>query len=177
MSAVSGGRIRDVADRRLRWTQRRTFAQDYELRADDKPIATLVFGNPFGSRATGESGDGCWTFKRLGFISTRVTIRPCGTEQDLAVFRNNTWSGGGTLELPGGLSYRANSNFWQTRYAIETEAGLPLITLSRVGGLLHLSSDVEIHPAALTGAELPWLVMLGWYLTVMQHRDSAVAVS
>jgi len=25
--------------------------------------------------------------------------------------------------------------------------------------------------------ELPWLVILGWYLTVMMHRDSAVAVA
>ena len=177
MSGVSGGRIRDVADRPLRWTQPRTFAQDYELRAGDIPIGTLVFGSAFGSRATGESGDGCWTFKRVGFIAMHVTIRACGSEQDLAVFRNNTWSGGGMLELPDGRTYRANSNFWQTRYAMETEAGLPLITLSRVGGLLHLSSDVEIHLAARSFAELPWLVMLGWYLTVMQHRDGAVAVS
>jgi len=43
--------------------------------------------------------------------------------------------------------------------------------------LLHLSSMVEIQPLAVSLDELPWLVMLGWYLTVMMQMDSAAVVA
>ena len=139
--------VADVADRALRWIQPRTLSQSYELHADETPVATLTFRTTFSSLATGESRDGCWTFKRQGFIATRVSIRRCDSEQDVAVFRNNTWAGGGTLELPNRRTYRASSNFWQTRYEI-TDGDSPLLTFARIGGILHLSSDVAIHEAA-----------------------------
>jgi hypothetical protein len=176
MSGHASAHIRDLAGVPLRWTQPHALTQEFELLAGGVVGATLTFRGMFGSQATGRSRDGCWTFKRLGFIATRVSIRVCETEADLAVFRNSTWSGGGTLELPDGRKCPANCNFWQTRYEIRTESDSPLVTFSRVGGLFHLSSDVEIHPDAVAWPELPWLVMLGWYLTVMQHRDAAVAV-
>ena len=172
----SGRAIRDSAGEALRFTQPHMFSRDYELLCGDDVIATMKFRGLTGSLATGESADGCWTFKRQGFIATRVTIRACGSESDLAIFRNNTWSGGGTLELPDGRTYPANSNFWQTRYEISSDGDAPLVTFSHVGGLLHFSSDVEIHATASRTPELPWLVFLGWYLTVMQHHDSAAAV-
>jgi hypothetical protein len=40
------------------------------------------------------------------------------------------------------------------------------------GGVLHLSSTVEILPEAAALAELPWLVALGWYLAVKMHDDA-----
>jgi hypothetical protein len=172
---ISTSRIRELRATELRWTQPRTFSRAYELRTDEA-VGTLTFPSMFGSLARGESGDGCWTFKRLGFISTHVTIRPCHSNQNIAIFRNNTWSGGGVLEFPDGRRYLANSNFWQTRYSIHTADELPLITFDRVRGITHLSSDVEIHDAARSLPELPWLIMLGWYLTVMQHSDSVAAV-
>ena len=170
-------RIRDVMARPLQWTQPRMFSRYYELRAGDDVIATLEFRNAFGSLATGDSADGCWTFKRVGFIATRVSIRTCHSEEDIAVLGNNTWSSGGTLDLPGGREYPASSNLWQTRYEIRTASHVPLLSFSRVGGILHLSSDVQVHADAAALTELPWLVMLGWYLTVMQHNDAAVVVT
>lgn len=167
-------RMRDVAGGPLRWVQPGTWTSAYELHAGDDKVATLAFRSAFGSLATGESADGSWTFKRIGFLSTRVTVRRSGGDTDLAVFHNNTWSGGGTLELPDGRKYRANINFWATQYELRTESDSPLITFRRVGGLFHLSSAVEVHDAAKALAELPWLVMLGWYLAVMLHRDVTV---
>ena len=148
----------------------------FELHAsgDEEALATLTFLTMFGSLAKGLSDDGCWTFKRAGFIRTYVTVRDWQEQEDLAIFRNNTWAGGGTLELADGTRYVANSNFWQTRYDIRTTDEVPLVTFERIGGLLHLSSDVIVHEQARRVRELPWLVMLGWYLTVMHHGDSAV---
>lgn len=140
-------------------------------------VAILRFRSSFGSFATGESLDGCWTFKRVGFWQTKATVRPCGTDTDIGIFKNNTWSGGGTLELPDGRTLPATTNFWQTKFGFNnTESGETLIEY-KTGGLLHLSATVEIQPNAVSMPELPWMVMLGLYLIVMMQTDATVAGS
>jgi len=101
-----------MIDRELKWVQPSAWKMQYELRTGDELIATLRFRSSFGSFATAESEDGCWTFKRVGFWRTRATIRGCESETNIAMFKNNTWSGGGALELPDGRKVLATTNFW-----------------------------------------------------------------
>lgn len=169
--------IHALVGHELQWLQPHALKMEYELQDLGELTATLRFRSSFGSFATAESADGCWTFKRVGFWQTRATVRVCGAEQDIAVFRNNTWAHGGTLELPDGRRYLANSNFWMTEYGFTTEAGELLVKYRRIGGVLHWSSIVEIQPAAASLKELPWLVAFGWYLTIMMHRDAAAAAA
>jgi uncharacterized membrane protein YccF (DUF307 family) len=42
---------------------------------------------------------------------------------------------------------------------------------------MRLSATVTIEPQAANLPELPWMVMLGWYLMVMMHMESASAVA
>ena len=168
-------KMTELTGQELKWTQPHALKMEYELRAGDMIAATLRFRSSFGSFATAESADGSWTFKRVGFWNTKATVRASGAETDLAVFKNNTWSGGGTLELPDGRKYPANTNFWATQYEFKTESGEPLVTYKKIGGVLHMSSRVEIHASSKEVAEMPWLVSLGWYLMVMLYMDSAAA--
>ncbi len=161
----------------LKWIQPHALKMEYELHTGDGAVATLRFRSSFGSLAMATSADGSWTFKRVGFWQTKVTIRASETETDLAVFKNNTWSGGGTLELPDGRKYSANTNFWATQYEFKTEMGEALISYRKIGGMLHMSSVTEIHPLARDVPEMPWMILLGWYLTVMMHMDSAAATA
>src|SRR6478672_11634093 len=108
-------KIVELLDQQIEWVQPSALKMQYELRANTEPVATLRFRSSFGSFATGESADGCWTFKRVGFWQTRVTVRTCGGDSDIASFKNNTWSGGGTLELADGRVFLATTNLWQTR--------------------------------------------------------------
>ena len=164
--------IAEMIGRELKWVQPSVWKMEYELRADDELIATLRFRSSFGSFATAESADGCWTFKRVGFWQTKATIRGCGSDTEIAIFKNNTWSGGGTLELSDGRLLQATTNFWQTAFEFRSETGETLVRF-KSGGFVHLSATVEIHPDAAGRSELPWIVMLGWYLTVMMYMDSA----
>jgi len=170
-------KLAELVGRELKWIQPHALKMEYELHSGDMVVAALRFRSSFGSFATATSADGSWTFKRVGFWQTRVTIRASGTETDLAVFRNNTWSGGGTLELPDGRKYPANTNFWATRYEFTTETGEALISYRKIGGMLHMSSVAEIHPLAKDIPETPWMTLLGWYLTVMMHMDSAAVAA
>ncbi len=169
--------IIQLSDRTLTWTQPHMMKQEYELLDGDMLVGTLRFRSSFGTLATGECADGSWTFKRVGFWKTRVSIRQSGSENDIASFANSTWSNGGTLEFPDGRRYPADSNFWMTRYAFNTEQEMPLVTFEKIGGILHISSNVIIHESARHLTELPFMVMLGWYLTIMMHNDSATAAA
>jgi hypothetical protein len=73
----------------------------YELRSEEELIAQVHFKSLWGTLATAESADGCWTFKRVGFLQSRATIRACGSDAEIATFKNHTWSGGGTLAARG----------------------------------------------------------------------------
>lgn len=168
--------VRSFAGREdLVWTQPKALTQAFELRAGEDVIATLEFRNSFGSFATGESADGQWTFKRQGFFRTTATVRASGAETDLAVFHNRTWTGGGTIDFPDGHHLLVSSNFWHTKFDIATDAESPLVSFRRMSGAFHWSSGISIHAAAAAVPELPWLVMLGWYVKVLMHRDASAA--
>lgn len=159
--------IRDFVGRELRWTQPSVTKMEYELRTGEEVLSTLRFRRLFGSFATAESADGAWTFKRVGFWQNRTAVRSVGSDLEIGFFRTNAWPNGGTLELPDGRHYPASTNFWMTEYAFQTGDGHPLVVYRKIGGLVHLSSLVELRPTAATLEEAPWIVSLGWYLTVM----------
>jgi hypothetical protein len=166
-------KIADLIERELTWSQPRAFKMEYELRAGEELAATLRFRTMVGTMATGESADGCWTFKRVGFWHPRVTIRARDSEQEIAVFRNNTWQSGGTLELPDGRHLQASTNFWATRFAFTGPGDEPLVEFTT--GMIRPSATVTVRPSAARLTELPWIVMLGWYLVVMMQSDATAA--
>lgn len=169
-------KIVDLIGHPLKWTQVGPHMK-YELRSSDNLVATLNFRNDWGTMAAAENADGAWTFKRVGFWQNRASIRLVGSEQDLAIFANNTWSSGGTLEFTSGASYKASTNFWSTRMEWKTgELDEPLIAF-HIGGFFKQSAEVEIDPAAASLPELPLLILFGWYLIIMLHRDSAAVAA
>jgi hypothetical protein len=167
--------IVDLIGEELSWTQPRFLASEYDLSRGSDVIGTLRFRSGWGSLATAQIAKGCWTFKRLGFLKTRVSVRACESEDDLAVFRNATWKGGGTLELARGAAIQANTNFWHSKYEF-VGAGDEVLVTYRTHKGFKLSGEMQILPAARSLPELPWIVMLGWYLAVMMHRDDSAAV-
>lgn len=170
-------KIASLVGRDLRWVQPHALKMEYALLDGDLPTATLQFRSSFGSFATAESGDGRWTFKRVGFWQTRATVRAEGSEREIASFRNATWRNGGSLELPDGRRFLASNNFWMTKFELTTAEDEPLVIYRKVAGVLHMSADVVIPPPAAAVAEMPWLVAFGWYLAVMAHCESSASAA
>jgi len=166
----------DLVGTELEWVQPNALKMHYELREGEERAAALRFRSSWGTFATAESPEGCWTFKRTGFWQTRVTIRACGSENDLAVFKHNTWSGGGTLEYRDGRRFQATTNFWQTRLDWSIENGETLVRF-HTHGLIRIAARVEILAAAVQQPELALMIALGWYLIVMMYNDSAAATA
>jgi len=156
----------------LAWTQPHAFTQEFLLHHGDVLMGSLVFRSAFGTFATATIPSGCWTMKRVGFLRTRVEVRPCDAEMPVGVFHNNTWIGGGTLTLPDGRELRADTNLWQSRYQFADAAERPLVQYT-TGGFFKASGEMLVTPEGAALPELPWIAMLGWYLVVMMRRDSA----
>ncbi len=164
-------KIGQVSGHELRWLQPSAGKMEYELRSRGEVVATLKFRGLFGTLATAESGDGCWTFKRVGFWQNRASIRACGSDTDLAVFKNNTWDGGGTLEFSDGRKFKGTTNFWMTSFEFKTETDEPLVRF-KYGGVFRRSADVEISRLARGISEVSLFVLFGWYLVIMLNRDA-----
>ncbi len=160
----------------LKWSQPRAGKKEYHLHSRGELVATLKFRSMFGTFATAETGDDCWTFKRVGFWQNKATIRVCGSDTDLAAFRNNTWDGGGTLEFADGRKFKATTNSWGTRFEFQTETNQPLVHF-RYGGLFRRSAEVEITPLARDMSYVPLLLLFGWYLVIMLDSDTAAVAA
>ena len=119
-------KMRERIGTELRWIQPHALRHEFELRSGEDTVATLAFRSTFGSLASATTDEGQWTFKRVGFWRSHVTIREAGRDTDLAVFRNNTWNAGGTLEFADGRAFRANTNFWMTSYQFTNAQDEPL---------------------------------------------------
>jgi hypothetical protein len=167
-------RIAELTGSELRWVQPSMLKMEYELKVQDEVAATLKFRSSFSSFAVGESGEGSWTFKRVGFWQRSVQVRELASDADLATFTRNIWKEGGSLELNSGSRYLATANFWQNQFDLWTAGRKPLIHY-RIGGVWRPSAATLIETGAASLPELPWLTLLGWYLVLMMRRDAAAA--
>jgi hypothetical protein len=165
-------KIADAAGHALKWSQ--VGARRHELRSEDEIVATLAFRSVFGTLATAEGADGCFTFKRIGFWRSRANIRECDSDADVAHFTNNTWASGGTLEFPDGARYKGTTSFWKTRLEWKSEGEESLVSF-HYGGVFMKKANVEIAPAARDDPHLHSLVTFGWYLAIMLSNDAAAA--
>jgi hypothetical protein len=167
----------------LYWVQPRTFERWFELRAGDQVVATLGWETSCGTLARGTTADGSWTFKRVGFLNPRITVRQSGFEVDMAVFWPR-WMGDGTLESASGAAFRWQStNFWGTDWMLTASDGTPLLTLKegskegRLSDMFKTQSLVEIHHEAGDVLELSVLVLIGWYLMILRQDDAAAGAA
>jgi hypothetical protein len=165
-------KITALVDHELNWTQPNAFKSVFELRFGGELVATLRFPKFLSTLAQAESEEGCWTFERVGFWKSRIIVRACGADSDLAVYIHNAWKGGGTLELSGGRKVAVAANVWKSTLEFRAEAGETLIhTVNR--GVFRHNMTVQMYRKALQMPELPWMVMFGLYLAVMSRRDAA----
>ncbi len=174
--------LSDAGGGSLEWREPQTAERRFELRGGEELFATLAFKSSFGTLATAETASGRWTFKRMGFLNPRVTVRAEGAGGELAVYHPNLWRDG-LLSCADGRAYPFRPvNFWASRWAFCSPGGSPLVTFHpgpekpTLSDLFTSQAMVEVAPSASADPHLPLLVTLGWYLMLL-HRDDAGAVA
>ena len=166
--------IRNIAPATLHWVQLRVIRHEFELRFEDELHGTLRWEKAFGSLASGTSDDGQWTFKRVGFLNPRVTVRQPGSDLDIAIFKPG-WTGSGVLEFPDGRRFQwGQKDFWRLEW-IFVEAGQELLRFKSKAGSLKMKVRVDLSPSVKDLPEASLLASLGMYLLVLMRDDSAAA--
>ena len=163
----------NTAGASLEWKQPSARAKRYVLLAEgEAEVATLDFRSVWGSLATATTADACWTFKRTGFFRRAATIRCCDEQEDRGIFRDNTWSNGGTLAL-GEQRYKITTNTWMNRFEILDEAERSLVRFD-LGGVVRYHAQVKI---AASDDHLPLLILFGWYIIVNLIEETTAATT
>jgi hypothetical protein len=164
--------IKSVVDHELVWTQQSMLKQEYDLLFGGEKVAVLRFPKMMGTLGVAESGDGTWTFERLGFWKSKTVVKANGSTEELGSYVSNTWKGGGVLELPTGKNFIVWRSAWKGLSEFRTEDGEALFQIHQRGAF-RVSAALRINRIALQHPELAWLVLFGFYLTLMARRDTA----
>jgi hypothetical protein len=165
--------IHEFANQELLWVQPKALQRTYELRAGDDVVATLRWEKAWGSLVTAVTAKRQWTFKRVGFLHPRVTIRQAGSESDLALVELR-WHGGGDVQFANGRRFHwRNTSFWRGEWAFITLEGEKLIQFKHRFSLTKMKGHVEIEAGARALPELSLLAALGWYLMGLMSEDAA----
>ena len=64
-----------------------------------------------------------------------------------------------------------------TSYQFTNAQDEPLVRFTKLGGMFHLSCNVQVEPAGVKLAEMPWLVALGLYFIVKMREDTSGAAA
>jgi hypothetical protein len=156
--------IREAAAQNLTW---KLTKDTYELRSGADLVASLRWQK--GSLFLGEAAEGRWTFKRTGFLRPKVTVRPENSSTDLATLG---FSGsGGRLEFPDGRTYLWTAS--RAEWSLKNGGGEHLVRMKSMGTRGNLSGEVVLAPGALGLSDLSFLILLSWYVLVLQSKDVA----
>jgi hypothetical protein len=172
---------------RLYWTQPKALTRSYELHANSPDseilVAQLCFEHPFGSLADGQTTTGWWSFKRVGFFRPAVTVRARGHDENLAVYQPR-WTGTEGEITTGHSTYTfRTANFWGTRYEIQDADSQPLVSYrsgcpdSGLSDFFKSQSTVSFTDAGRMDPLIDLLVVMGWYLIVLNRDESAAIVA
>jgi hypothetical protein len=165
------------------WVQPKTMKRRFELRQNDALVGSLFFRSVTGTLAVAESAHGCWTYKRVGFFNTRITIRKEGVDTDLAVYKPNLW-GYGILKFNDGSSYAWRAtNIWRTAWVLTGAGDRPIIQFragvegQKLGDTFKTQATVAIDPSAPDDKRLPILLSFGMYMLKAHEDDETAAIA
>ena len=160
-------KIREVGNQLLTWHQTEEGKVSWELRSGDDVVGTVVWQNPTGdgTLAVATSADGCWSFKRVGVFSPRVTVRVAGTDTDVATVAAHL--GRSSVDFAAGrVVHFRRSNFWRNEFTFTQSNGELLFAFKESG------TRIEMAPGAKTMPDASLLALLGCYLLHLYARDA-----
>jgi hypothetical protein len=161
----------------LIWIQAKSRSRSFKLTCGESQIGFLNFEKSCGSLAVAEVSSQRWTFKRVGFLAPRVTVREPDSDSDFAIFRPQ-WGGGGTCEIDGRAHFHWRClDFWQTQWAFVNDDNRRVLSFSHHQGFFKASAKLEIDESAAAESQLPLLIAFGWYLMVLAADDATAVIA
>ena len=158
-------RLTSTKSKSFEWTRT---GKASTLVADGQVYATITWTKSWGSLARGESADGEWTLKRIGFLRPRVTVRTPGSSSDLAVVTMD-WNGGGSVAFSDASAFAfRRAGFWHPQLVLTDSVGTRVFAMTPTASLGKQEAILTLeNEAARSSWRTSLLAILGWYLSIL----------
>ena len=157
----------------LNWIQYGFINRKYALFSGEHQVASLYWSKEKFPRAIGEAVSNKWAFQSSRILYPRVSIKAIEPDRLEATFEA-TIKGQGKLTYTDGRKFHwLSTDFWNNEWVFSDPEGERLLQFIPEQGLFKVGAKVYLEPRALAFAELPLLVITGWYLLVnINEQDS-----
>ena len=166
------------------WIQPKAMTRHFELTDGTKTYATVDFEKVMGSLARAVVADGKFTIKRVGFLNPRVTVRRENSDEDIAVFHPRWTGSAGEVQCAGDRKYSfKTANFWATRHNVEDARGNTVLSLhsgmenAKLADAFKTQARLEMAPSMRDNPDLSLLVVMVWYILILQQEDAVAAAT
>lgn len=161
----------------LSWRQLSATQRNYELVSGGQVIASLRFVKTLGTLAEAQIKGVTYSFKRIGFIHPKITIRKAPFEQDIGAVEMS-WRGTGTAVMNNGRRYLLKrASTWGGKWEVLDDNGEALATMKLRRGFLRIEADVSVHEKGSRDSDLVLMLALELYIVVLIQQDSAAAAA
>ena len=166
-------KISDYIGNELLIFQKSIWKREFELRSGDELIALMYYPTFFGDRTELSIQNEAFEFFRPRFFSREVAVRKKGYENPFARFTTNFFGRKGALELPRGIKLNMKFGIFKKQTEIYLGENDLLVTILSQFSVKRRSEVVIAKRSELID-EYPWIIMLGFYLSQVRKRSSAV---
>jgi hypothetical protein len=143
----------------------------YELKLDDKAVATLQRPSYWSFKFVAEAQNGRWIFRPTGCLSNGAEILDAASQRQIATFKQD-WGGGSELTFTDGQTFRLEcKGWWRPQWSVIAATGETLF-------ILHArEKTVEMTPGTnVPESQLSLLILFAWYRILKANGDAAAAV-
>lgn len=158
------------------WRFRDDGAPGFVLTAGGRPIGGLEFAHEAGVRSAAEWEGRRWTLEHSEARYPSITVRAEGSEDAAAVFASNH-TGGGTVTFASGARYWwSHEHFWTGGWCFRSCDDRSAVCVTQHAGPLTAGGQVTVCDDTGPSAETPLLVLLAWYLRLLQFDRLADSI-
>lgn len=155
----------------LKLVRPRIGSRHYELRSENELLCTMQFPGFFSRTAVVNYDDKRWTIQKEKWWNRTLIVSEHFNEIICAKIYLK-FSRRNTVELPNGEKYIIKLGLFRNPIAITTELESPIAIIKKKFGFIN-QYDVNIERGAKILDEIPWLIMLAWYIDLRRRNAQA----
>ena len=145
----------------------------FVLQAESKAVGRIRFEDECGARSAAEWNGRRWTFECTGAFRHCIVIRAEGSDTPVAEF-TRFLAGGGVASFANGSQYNwVRTHLWSGRWCFRSRQQKSAVCVSQQAGALMQGGRVAVCAGALEREETHVLVLLAWYLRILETVELA----
>jgi len=166
--------LSNVVGETLTFNQPSLLKREFELVSSKGILGTMVFPKLFSSQVVVEGFGEKWEFKPLSIWQREFGIFKYGYQMPFAKYTSNFWRTKGEIELPKGTRLKCKTGQLKKPFELYSNSGRLLLNYANKFAIKGRTA-VTIEEKSDLLDKYPWVLMLGWYIVILNRRGRARA--